>query len=45
MFMFELEFEFVKNYIKNSGISGVCGVYMFVSLLLILIFYEEYVCI
>lgn len=38
MFMFELESQFVKNRIKNSGISGVGGVCMFVSLLPMLIF-------
>lgn len=31
--MFELEFQFVKNGIKNGGISGLHGVCMFMSLL------------
>lgn len=30
--MFELEFQFVKNGIKNGGISGMCGLCMFISL-------------
>lgn len=36
--MFELEFQFLQDCIKNSGVSGVCGVCMFVSLLSALIF-------